>query len=182
MISIGCQNDGSSILCKDSRAKALLPNHFIIVPCVSRPAGHELERRWPNVGHSVGHVSRNIMDAAGSHCFGENAPRVIHHQEHTCSLDAAVVLAAIAYSMAMAVGHEIFLTYSPRLDHGCAPKQSSLRAFRHRSVPSDAIDCCVQIHGLQGQAIMIELVHLPQFSDTLENILSSKVTAAPIHE
>jgi len=121
------------------------------------------------------------MKASRSHHLRPGPPSSVHHNDHPSSYDATVVLCAVALDVEMTVRHEIFVSDSARLDHGCAPKQTALSSFRNGCVPMDSVNNGIQIHPLQIVATVKEPLHLLQCSHGIANSMSDKVTATPIH-
>src|SRR4029077_11351002 len=142
----GSHQNGLSIVCEYARPKTFLTDRFVVVTSIAGPAGHKFERRLPSIGHAVSYVSRNIMKASWSHPFRPGPPSSVHHDQHSSSFDATVILCAVALHVEMTVRHEIFVSDSSRLDDCCAPKETACSSFRNGRIPVDSVNYGIQIH------------------------------------
>jgi len=136
------------------RAQAFRCHDFVVMASVAGPAGHEAQRHFSGVHHSMCDVTGYVVQAARLHVLSPRASRLIAQHEHSFTRGSAVELPAINNGVAVPVRHEIFITHASRLNLSPAPEQSTFSAGRHSLPPPDPVDYGVGVHPVPGLLVV----------------------------
>src|SRR5438270_13945448 len=89
------------------RTEPICANRFVIMPCVTWPAGNESEWALANVCDPVGDPRAYEMNGSSAHWLHPRRSRFIHQHQRAFPFDGPIVLRAITLQVKVSVRHEV---------------------------------------------------------------------------